>query len=154
MRPERNALSTVLKLITCATLAVGVVANAAEKKSDPAGSWTWSVPARNGGADRTNNLTLKVEGDKLTGALAAPGRDGQINTLTIADGKVTGDDVSFSVTREFNGNTMTSKYTGKLSGDTIKGKIEFERNGEPQTRDWEAKRRTNAGDATDKTEKK
>jgi len=29
------------------------------------------------------------------------------------------------VTREFNGNKVTSKYTGKLSGDSIKGKMEF-----------------------------
>jgi len=29
---------------------------------------------------------------------------------------------------------------GDVSGDTIKGKSEFERNGEKQSRDWEAKR--------------
>jgi hypothetical protein len=35
---------------------------------------------------------------------------------------------------------MTSKYTGKLSADTITGKIAFERDGQTQSRDWEAKR--------------
>jgi hypothetical protein len=35
---------------------------------------------------------------------------------------------------------MTSTYTGTVSGDTIKGKITFERDGNPQSRDWEAKR--------------
>jgi hypothetical protein len=44
------------------------------------------------------------------------------------------------VTREFNGNKMVQNYTGKVSADTIKGKIEFERNGEKQSRDWEANR--------------
>ena len=60
-----------------------------------------------------------------------------------SDGKVTGDEVSFKVSRTGqNGNTMTQKYTGKISGDTIKGKMAFERNGEEQTRDWEAKRKS------------
>ena len=35
---------------------------------------------------------------------------------------------------------MTTKYTGKVSGDTIKGKTERERDGQTQSRDWEAKR--------------
>ena len=46
------------------------------------------------------------------------------------------------MTREFNGNKMTTKYSGKVSGDTIKGKIEMPARGggDPMTRDWEAKR--------------
>lgn len=35
---------------------------------------------------------------------------------------------------------MVQKYSGKLTADAIKGKIAFERNGEAQSRDWEAKR--------------
>lgn len=35
---------------------------------------------------------------------------------------------------------MTIKYSGKVSVDTIKGKAESERDGQPQSRDWEAKR--------------
>ena len=35
---------------------------------------------------------------------------------------------------------MTSTYKGKLSGDSIKGKIESTRDGQPQSRDWDAKR--------------
>ena len=140
MQTKQNILTTVIKLVACGAFALGSLAQAQDKKADPAGTWTWSTPARNGGPDRTNTLILKLDGDKLTGTLIAPGRGGQTNHLTIADGKASGDDVSFSVTREFNGNSMTSKYSGKLSGDSIKGKIEFERDGETQTRDWEAKR--------------
>jgi hypothetical protein len=58
----------------------------------------------------------------------------------IKDGKMADGQVSFTVTREFGGNTMTSKYSGKINADVIKGKIEFERDGETQSRDWEAKR--------------
>ncbi len=142
MQPQLRPLSTLLKIASCLILALGAFAQvqAAEKKAD--GTWTWTVPGRNGGADRKNTLSLKTDGDKLTGKVSAPGRGGQTAETEIADGKVKGDEVSFTVTREFNGNKMVQKYNGKLSGDTIKGKVEFERNGEAQSRDWEAKRET------------
>ena len=54
---------------------------------------------------------------------------------------VKGADVTFSVTREFNGNKFTSKYSGKLSADAITGKVESkDRDGKDQSRDWTAKR--------------
>jgi hypothetical protein len=124
-----------------AILLMGVLvqARAEDKKVDPTGTYVWVVPARNGGPDRTNTLALKLEGDKLTGKLSSPGRDGQINQTEIADAKIKDVDISFTVTREFNGNKFTSKYSGKLADGSIKGKIEFERNGETQSRNWEAK---------------
>jgi len=140
---HKQQTSTLLKMAACAALALGAIVQspAADKKADPAGTWTWTIPGRNGGPDRKNTLKLKTEGDKLTGTISAPGRQGSEPRETeIADGKVKGDEVSFTVTREFNGNKFTQKYNGKLSGDTIKGKMEFERNGETQSRDWEAKR--------------
>jgi hypothetical protein len=134
------SLTSVIKLGVCALLALGVVAQAQEKKVDPTGTWTWTTPGRNGGPERKSTLTLKFAADKLTGKISSPGRDGQASETEIADGKIKGEEISFTVTREFNGNKMVSKYNGKLSADTIKGKIEFERNGQTQSRDWEAKR--------------
>ena len=87
-------------------------------------------------------LKLKTEGDKVTGTLIAPGRGGQTRDTDIKEAKLKGDQLTFNVVREVNGNTMTSKYSGKISGDTIKGKIESERDGQTQSRDWEAKRAT------------
>jgi hypothetical protein len=111
---------------------------------NPEGIWTWNTPGRNGGPDRTNTLTLKIEGAKLSGKLAAPGRGGQAAETAIADGKIEGtENVSFLVVREFNGNSVTNKYSGKISGDKIIGKIEFTRDGEAQSRNWEANRLTN-----------
>ena len=109
--------------------------------ADATGTWTWTRPARQGGEAQKMSLTLKADGEKLTGALTSPGRQGGDPTKTeISEGKVKADEISFSVTREFNGNKMTSKYSGKVTADTIKGKTESERNGETQSRDWEAKR--------------
>jgi hypothetical protein len=120
-------------------MGVLVQAQAQDKQVDPTGTYIWSVPNRNGGPDRTNTLVLKLDGDKLTGNLTAPGHGGQTTTMEISDGKIAGADVSFCVVRSFNDNTVTNKYSGTLAGGVIKGKMEFERNGEAQSRDWEAK---------------
>lgn len=143
MQNKRHVVTSFVKIGFCVALALGLLAQAQaqDKKADPTGTWGWTTPGRNGGPERKMSLKLKVEGDKLTGKLTSPGRQGGEPTETeIADGKIKGDEVSFTVTREFNGNKMTSKYNGKVSADAIKGKIESERNGETQSRDWEAKR--------------
>ena len=89
------------------------------------------------------SLKLKLEGEKVTGTLTSPGRQGGTPTDTaIEAGKMAADEVSFTVTREFNGNKMVSKYSGKVTADSIKGKISFDRNGEAVSRDWEAKKDT------------
>ena len=114
---------------------------AADAKANVAGNWTWTTPGRNGGAERKFTLTLAQDGEKLTGKLSSPGRDGAARETEISDASVKGTDVAFTVTREYNGNKMTSKYTGKLTADAITGKIESkDRDGKDQSRDWTAKR--------------
>jgi hypothetical protein len=134
-------LNKFTKILAGAILVTGVLvqARAEDKKADPSGTYTWTVPARNGGADRTNTLVLKLEGDKLTGKLSSPGRDGQINQTEIGDGKIAGADISFTVVRTYNDNTFTNRYSGKFADGAIKGKMEFTRNGDAQSRDWEAR---------------
>jgi hypothetical protein len=129
------------KFLLGAVLVLGAViqAQAEDKKLDPTGTYLWVMPGRNGGPDRTNTLVLKLEGDKLGGKLSAPGRDGAAVETQIADAKLAGADVSFTVVRTFNDNSFTNKYAGKLADGAIKGKVEFNRNGEVQSRDWEAK---------------
>jgi hypothetical protein len=116
------------------TLAGSVGALRADDKANPTGTWKWTVMRNN--QSRETTLKLKSDGDKLTGAMV--GQNGQ--ETPIEDGQFKDGEVSFKVTRERQGNKVTTKYTGKVSGDTIKGKIESERNGQPQSRDWEAKR--------------
>jgi hypothetical protein len=133
-----SILASLTLTATCAMLAFSAAAD--DAKPNPTGTWTWSQPGRNGGPDRTNTLTLKVEDSKLTGKLAMPGRGGAAMETAISDGKVDGDTVSFAVVREFNGNSMTNSYSGKVTADAITGKSTMVRNGEPQSRDWVAKR--------------
>ena len=106
----------------------------AAKAADPTGTWKWSVTFND--QTREQTLKLKLEGDKLTGTMV--GRNNQ--ETAIGDATFKEDTVSFTVTRERDGNKFVTKYTGKLEGDTIKGKSESERNGQKQEREWNAKR--------------
>jgi hypothetical protein len=139
MQLKINNLTSLLKFTLGALLAFAFVAQVRAEDKKPDGTWTWTTPGRNGGADRKMTLTLKTDGDKVTGKLSAPGRNGEVRDTDISDAKLKGDELSFTVVREFNGNKMTSKYNGKVAADSIKGKIETERNGDTQSRYWEAK---------------
>ncbi len=101
-------------------------------KIDPTGTWKWEITIND--QKREQVLKLKLEGEKLTGVIL--GRDNAENP--IADAKLEKDEISFTYTRERNGQKFTSKYKGKIAGDKIKGKMESERNGEKTERDWEA----------------
>ena len=142
MRLKHNILTSLVSVAVGAVLAFGFVSQvkAEDSKADAAGTWTWTMAGRQGGADRKFTAKLKVEGDKVTGKVSFPSRNGDVRESEIQDGKIKGDEISFATSREMNGNTITTKYSGKISGDSIKGKMEFERNGEPVKRDWEAKR--------------
>ena len=89
--------------------------------ADVTGKWTAEQPGRNGGAPRVTTFTFKADGSKLTGTMLAPGRGGAAGTeVTIADGKVNGNNISFKVTTQGRGGEMTSEYTGVLDGDALK----------------------------------
>lgn len=140
MHSTQKVFSSLLKSGLCAVLAFGAfVQTQAADAADATGTWSWTTPGRNGGPERKTTLKLKADGAKLTGEVIAMRREEEVKT-EISKGEVKGNEISFSVTREFNGNSFSQKYTGKITGDTIKGKISFERNGESQDRDWEAKR--------------
>lgn len=138
----KRSLVSVLKLLVCSAVAFTTVAQAADAaKPDANGTWTWTQAGRNGGEPRKFSLVLKVEGEKLTGKLTSPGfGGGEPTTTDISEAKITGEEVTFKVVREFNGNSFSTKYTGKVSADTLKGKTERERQGEMVSTDWEAKR--------------
>ena len=117
--------------VIVAVVGVARIATAA----DATGTWKWTVNF--GGQSRDATAKLKQEGDKLTGVYIG----GQSNTETqIENGSVKGDTVSFTVTRERDGQKRTTKYTGTIKDDTITGKSEGQRGGETQTSDWVAKR--------------
>ena len=95
-------------------------------------------------------ITLKADGAKLTGSVpggmgrgGAGGGGGTPPAPTeITNGKIDGNNISFEVTRDFGGNTMTTKYEGTLSGDELKLKITMPgfQGGDPRVTEVTAKR--------------
>jgi hypothetical protein len=132
-----KSFKPILQLTACLALTLAFTAGAADKKSDIAGTWKSSFTNQQSGRVMESTFKLKAEGEKLTGTVS-----GRNNDTAIEDGKIKADEVSFQVTREFNGNKVTIKYSGKLDGDTIKGSSERpgQDGGDPVKRDWEAKR--------------
>jgi hypothetical protein len=124
-----------VKMLIAMVVVMGCLAATAHAAADPNGTWKWKRPGQNG-QEFEMAVTLKGEGEKLTGTIALPMGD----TVEIKDGTFKNDEVNFTVNFEFNGNSITVKYKGKVEGDTIKGKTERERDGQVMSRDWEAKR--------------
>jgi hypothetical protein len=119
----------MMRMVLAAAL-VTAGASIACADDSPAGNWKWSFE-RNGQTFETK-LSLKLDGDKLSGAIT--GRDGKETAIEEASYK--DGEISFSITRERNGNKVTTKYSGKLAGDTITGKSQTGDN----SRDWKADR--------------
>ena len=121
-------LSRIASLTLCLTFAA-LMAYAA----DVSGKWVAQVTGRNG---QTMEMTFnfKVAGDKLTGTITNARGDSEIS-----DGKVDGDNISFTQAVSFNGNDMKFLYKGKVSGDEIKFTRERE-GGEGTPREFTAKR--------------
>ena len=78
--------------------------------ADIDGKWTATMQGRQGGT-QTQTLMLMASGNTLTGSLDG-GRGGAVD---ISDGTIDGNNVSFKVVRNFNGNQFTQQYKGTLS---------------------------------------
>jgi hypothetical protein len=121
---------------TLSMLAAGLaMAVASLSAADITGKWTAQVPGRDG-QTREQTFTLQVDGEKLTGTVS--GMQGGAET-EIKDGTAKGDDIAFSVVRNFQGQDVKIFYKGKVSGAEIKFTSQRE-GGEP--REFTAKRVT------------
>ncbi len=130
-------MKPILALVAALSLTFAFPSLAQEAKRAPAtGTWKLSFVAPNG---QQVEVTLKLnqEGAKLTGAYV--NRDGREAVLDDG-GKVTGDEVNFTITRERNGQKITSKVAAKITGDRFKGKISATVDGQDFVADIEGKR--------------
>ena len=81
---------------------------------DVAGKWKATADGPNGAMERT--FDFKVEGGKLTGETTSS----FVGRSVISNGKVNGNEVSFTITIELQGEKMEVTYKGKVTGDAIK----------------------------------
>jgi hypothetical protein len=86
--------------------------------ADITGTWKGTAETPNGAIERT--FVFKQMGSTLTGESTSE----MMGKSTITDGKVEGDNVSFSLTVKFQDNEMKLNYSGKVSGDSMKLHVE------------------------------
>jgi len=99
--------------VTLALLFASVISAA-----DISGKWKGTAETQFGTVERT--FVFKVDGNKLTGETSSD----RFGKSTIDDGKIDGDNISFTVTINFDGNEAKTSYKGKVSGDTMKFTVE------------------------------
>ena len=101
--------------------------------ADITGNWKGTAEGPNGALERT--FALKAEGTKFTGETVSS----FTGKSTITDGKIDGDNLSFTIKAKFQDNEMTLTYKGKVvSKDELKLSSELGDSG--QTIEWTVKR--------------
>ena len=104
----RNRLRTLALAVVFLTLGA-VTALAA----NITGKWNATVETPRGTQEMS--FDFHVAGAALTGKVTTPRGESDIQ-----DGKIDGDNLSFTQVVNFNGNEMKINYTGKVDGDSIK----------------------------------
>jgi len=99
----------------------------------PAGniSGTWNGAVETAQGTGTPVFTFKQEGEKLTGTYK-----GQLGEAPLT-GTLKGNDISFSIKVNFQGQDLNITYTGKVEGNNMKGKAVL---GELGEANWTAKK--------------
>jgi hypothetical protein len=121
-------------LKTMRLVLAGFLLIAAVWAADITGKWTAEMQGPQG-TNMTTSFNLKADGNTLTGTVQGMrGRE-----TPISDGKIDGDNVSFSVVREFRGNQTKMNYKGKINGDSIHFTVTRD-GGDGQGREFDAKR--------------
>lgn len=108
--------------IATSLLAFGLSSLAA-LAADPTGTWKFSAESPQG-RETDAQLTLKLVEGKLSGEIV-----NRAGKAAISDATLTGDQISFSVTREFGRflrkKKIVTRYSGKLTGDKIEGTLQL-----------------------------
>lgn len=94
--------------------------------SDVVGTWNMHIETSNG-TTLTPKLTLSQEGEKkeLQGTYESSSTDTEIGVTEI---ELKDNQLSFTISGTFNGNTLTAKYSVQPRGDKLSGKIDFQFN--------------------------
>ena len=114
----RTISSIVLILIAVLALPARPVAGRQDKPADVAG--TWNIMLDIGGNTATPSVTLKQDGETLTGTYSS-----QMLGEQKVTGTIKGNAITFGFTASFDGNAVKVTYSGTVEKATMKGKVTF-----------------------------
>jgi imidazolonepropionase-like amidohydrolase len=83
---------------------------------DPSGQWSLVIRTPHG--DQNMRLTLRKDGDQMSGTLSGP-----MGTNEIRNAKVTGNELRFSSSIQMNTDTVEINVTGTIQGDSMSGVV-------------------------------
>jgi hypothetical protein len=97
-----------------------------------AGKWEFTIDGPQGPDVMT--ITMTQAGDTLTGTA-----ESQFGTLPLSKGKISGENFSFALTMNGNGEAMELPFSGKVTGETAEGRISVAMDG-GMVINWRAKK--------------
>jgi hypothetical protein len=129
--------SLALGAVLAASVVVFMRCVAAEetKKSPFEGSWYFSFTNADG-----STVTPRVKFKSKDGEITATSRFRSGSETSATNLVFKGNQVSFDIIREFEGEKVVTHYAGRLTGDAIKGTVTSKSHGEEHSYPWLAKR--------------
>ena len=98
-----------------------------------AGQWQWSFNGTDG--EKKHQLRLEQKYQEIDGTVNLSDKEERVQ-----DPKLEGDQLSFLVISESQGNPVTMRFKGHVAGETITGAVEIEGGSLKGTRAWKANR--------------
>ncbi|HEV8485982.1 MAG TPA: hypothetical protein VGV87_20735 [Blastocatellia bacterium] len=96
------------------------VASIALAQSSPSVVGSWDLVTKTPSGDRPALVVIKQEGGKLSAVAKSPQGERPYESMSL-----TGNDIKFVMTIQFQGADMVLTYTGKVDKDGMKGEVDF-----------------------------
>ena len=113
----KRILGVTFILIVLA-LSVAAARPRAFQSASVVGSWDVTIDSPQG--QRTVLMVIKKDGEKFTGAMKSPQGERPLDSVAVK-----GDEITFVMTRQVQGQDMVITYKGKIAKDSMKGDADF-----------------------------
>lgn len=107
----------LVSILTVSALSVAA-ARPAFQAASVAGSWDVTIESPQG--KRTVVMVIKKDGEKLTGAMKSQRGERPLDSVAVK-----GDEITFVVTQQVQGQDMVMTYKGKVAKDSMAGEADF-----------------------------
>jgi hypothetical protein len=105
-------------VMTAVTFSVATASPLAFQGGSVVGSWDVTIDSPQG--QRTVLMVIKKDGEKFTGAMKSPQGERPLDSVAVK-----GDEITFVMTRQVQGQDMVITYKGKIAKDSMKGDADF-----------------------------
>ena len=105
-------------ILVVLALSVATARPLAVQGASAVGSWDVTIDSPQG--QRTVVMVIKKDGDKFTGAMKSQAGERPLDSVAVK-----GDEITFVMTRQVQGQDMVMTYKGKVAKDSMKGDADF-----------------------------